>query len=117
VSSRWDTTVSESERNIMAGKARAVAAVTEESEDAKRKRLLRKAYSEATQELRVAHRADFDRLYGERAAALGVEWQPRPTAEQKAEQEFEALVEQYPYLLDRVEALRDSQGEGEGDEG
>ena len=87
-------------------RAAAVAAVSEESEDARRKRLLRKAYSEATQTLREKHRGDFEAAYAEAAQQLGVDWKPRPNAEQRAQQQFEELVTQFPYLLDRVDALR-----------
>jgi hypothetical protein len=91
-----------------------VAAVPDaETEDQKRKRLLRKAYSEATQALREKHRGDFETLYAEKAGEAGVEWTPRATPEQKAGEVFEALIEQYPHLLDRVPALRES---GEQDE-
>lgn len=102
----------------MAGKARA-AAEPEETEEQRRKRLLRKAYSEATQLLRERHRGDFEGLYEDRASALGVEWHPRPSAEQKAEEQFEALIEMYPYLLDRVDALRPGEPDeaGPGDDG
>lgn len=90
---------------------------TDETEDARRKRLLRKAYGEATQALRERHRGDFEGLYEDRAKALGVDWHPRPSAEQKAEEQFEALVEAYPYLLDRVDALRDKAEPDEAEPG
>jgi hypothetical protein len=103
---------------VMAGKARAVAAVpAEETEDQKRKRLLRKAYGQASQDLRDKFRSEFETFYSTRAGEAGIEWSPRLTPEQKAEQEFEALVEQYPYLLDRVDALRDRGEQQEDDPG
>lgn len=94
----------------MPGK-RTVAAVTEQTEDQVRKNLLRKAYTNATQALREAHREDFDRLYQEHADALGVDWHPRPNAEQKAQAQFEELVTAYPYLLDRVRPATEPEGE------
>lgn len=80
-----------------------MAKKTNESDVAERKELLRQAYGAATQKLRDAHRDEFNRLYQESAAELGVEWAPRPTAEQRAEAEFDALLEQYPHLKERTQ--------------
>jgi len=67
-----------------------------------RKARLRAAYGRATQELREKHRGEFHTLYQTAAANAGVEWHPRLTAEQRAEQEFDTLVTQFPHLLNRV---------------
>lgn len=67
-----------------------------------RKEALRKAYGKATQDLREKHRGDFDALYAEHARALGVDYEPRKTPEQKAAEEFDALMEQYPFLRERA---------------
>ena len=69
-----------------------------------RDKRLQKAYTAATQALRESHRDEFNTLYSEHAEKHGVEWQPRLTAEQKAEQEFDSLVKAYPHLLERVTA-------------
>lgn len=66
------------------------------------KALLRKAYGTATQELRDNHRDEFNDLYAEKAAELGVEWSPRRTPEQKAEDAFDTLLRDYPHLAERV---------------
>lgn len=63
---------------------------------------LRKAYGEATAQLREEKRERFDELYAEKAKALGVEYTPRLSPEQKAEQTFEALLEEYPHLREKV---------------
>lgn len=63
---------------------------------------LRKAYASATARLRAENREQFEKFYGEEAAALGVEYTPRLTAEQRAEREFEELLEQFPHLRDKV---------------
>lgn len=79
-----------------------IEAVPEESEEAKRKRLLRQAYGQATSALRVAHQDEFLGLYQEQARELGVEYTPRPNAEQRAAEQFDALVATYPWLADRL---------------
>lgn len=89
----------------------------QETEEQRRKRLLRKAYGDATSALRLAHQDEFLGLYRKHAEEAGVAYTPRPTAEQKASQEFEALIEAHPFLLDRLEALRDAQNSDESDEG
>lgn len=73
-----------------------------EAQTAERKDALRKAYGQATNTLRDTHRDEFNKLYSEAAAALGVEWSPRPTEEQRAEQQFEELLNQYPHLRERA---------------
>jgi hypothetical protein len=70
--------------------------------DEARKAALRKAYGTATQDLRENHRDEFNDLYAERAKELGVEWSPRQTPEQRAEQAFDALLADYPHLAERI---------------
>lgn len=77
---------------------------TEAEAKSERDRLLRKAYGSATQDLREQHRKDFEALYKARAAELGVEWEPRKTAEEKAKEQMEALLSQYPHLREVVVA-------------
>lgn len=67
-----------------------------------RERLLTQAYGAATKRLRDEYRSEFNSLYEEEAAQRGVEWHPKLTAEQKAEQEFDALLAAFPYLAERV---------------
>lgn len=64
--------------------------------------LLRQAYSQASKDLRQTHREEFNELHRKHAIELGVDWEPRPTAEQKAAEQIEALLAQYPQLRDRV---------------
>ena len=66
-----------------------------------RKTKLRQAYGQATTALRAAHRTEFDALMAQHAEALGVTWSPRLTAEQKAEQEFDQLILDFPHLRER----------------
>jgi hypothetical protein len=66
------------------------------------KAALRKAYGMASQQLRENHRDEFNDLYGKAAAELGVEWSPRKTPEQRAQEQFDALLAEYPSLAERV---------------
>lgn len=63
---------------------------------------LRQAYGKATARVREAHRDEFEAAYVEEAAALGVEYKPRPSAEQKAEEQLAALLAEYPHLAEKV---------------
>lgn len=67
-----------------------------------RKDALRKAYGQATNDLREKYPEDFATFYSERAKALGQEWHPRLSPEQKAAQEFDRLVAEFPFLADRL---------------
>lgn len=66
-----------------------------------RDKRLQKAYTSATQQLRDNHRDEFNDLYQKYAEEQGVEWKPRLTPEQKAEAEYDRLLEQYPHLRER----------------
>jgi len=66
--------------------------------------LLRKAYGAATTRLREQYRSEFDALYSQEAQALGVDYQPKPTPEQKAEQDLAELLAKFPHLRDKVTA-------------
>lgn len=70
--------------------------------DEDRKTLLRQAYGMASQRLREEHRDEFNTLREEAAKELGVEWSPRLTPEQRAEAEFDDLIEAYPHLRERL---------------
>lgn len=67
-----------------------------------RKELLRKAYGTATQRLRENHRDEFNEAYSKAAKELGVEWTPRLTDEEKAEQQFNELLAAYPNLAEKI---------------
>lgn len=79
------------------------ASVPAETDKSERSNKLRKAYGNATTRLREQYRTEFDALYSQEAEALGVDYTPRLTPEQKAQQEFDALLEQYPNLAQRVQ--------------
>lgn len=67
-----------------------------------RDQALRKAYGLATKRLREAHREEFDGLYGAEAKALGHEYTPKPTAEQKAAEELDTILAKFPALKSRL---------------
>jgi hypothetical protein len=67
------------------------------------KALLRRAYGSASQKLRESHRDEFNELYAAEAAELGVEWSPRKTPEQRAEEQFQQLLQEYPSLREKIE--------------
>lgn len=70
--------------------------------DQERKELLRRAYGTATQVLRNNHRDEFNEEYSKAAKDLGIEWQPRLTDEEKAEQQFNELLAAYPNLAEKI---------------
>lgn len=69
-----------------------------ETKDAK----LRAAYGAATKRLREENLDRFNELRAEESTRLGVDWKPRPTAEQKAEAELEALLATHPNLAEKL---------------
>lgn len=84
-----------------------------DTEADKRKEALRKAYSNATAQLREAHRTEFDDLYSKAAEALGVTYTPRLTPEQKAEKDLADLLEKFPNLAEKVTGGSAVTGSGE----
>ena len=67
-----------------------------------RQTLLRQAYGAATARLREQHRTEFDTLYEEEANNRGVDYKRKPTAEEKAKAEVEALLEKFPHLRESI---------------
>jgi hypothetical protein len=75
-----------------------------------RAQLLNKAYGVASAALRDGHREEFNKLHQKAAHDLGIEWSPKLTAEERAAQEFDALLATFPHLAERlpVESDEDS---------
>jgi hypothetical protein len=73
---------------------------------ADRQKGLNAAYSAASKRLREAHQDEFNSLYQQEAADRGIEWTPKATPEQKAEQEMQALLAQFPHLVGKLTALQ-----------
>jgi hypothetical protein len=76
----------------------------EELSREEREKRLSSAYNRASQALREAHRDEFNTLYREHAATLGVEWSPRLKPEERAEQELLTIFDAFPHLRERYAA-------------
>lgn len=72
------------------------------SKDTERDAKLRESYTTALKQLRRAHQDEFNKLRVEAAKALGVEWAPPVTKEDKARQELRAIFAEHPELLAEV---------------
>lgn len=99
----------------MPSKAQPKSSKTTQSKDTEgeREKKLRKAYGQATAELRGRYQMEFNTLYAKYAKELGVDWHPRLTPEQRAEAQLEMLLADYPHLRDR---LAEHTGDDESDE-
>jgi hypothetical protein len=62
------------------------------------------ARSAAAAKLREKHLDEYNTLLTAEAKERGVDWKPRPTAEQRAAEEMERLLQQFPELAERVNA-------------
>lgn len=76
--------------------------MTDTPPENERDRKIRQAYTVATQALREKHPEEFAELRVAAAKDLGIEWQPRPSREQKAQAELDRLLEENPELLARL---------------
>lgn len=63
---------------------------------------LKKSYQSATKRLREAFPNEFNQFRVEEAKALGYEWVPPKSEEQKAQEEYEALLAKYPHLAESL---------------
>jgi len=79
-------------------------AQAEKKAEADRKTKLRAAYTAATGRLRVEHQNEFNMFYADEAKKRGVDWKPKPTSQEKAEQEIATLLRLNPGLADYIEA-------------
>lgn len=71
---------------------------TVETGEMTRDQALRESYITATKALREAHKDEFNALRAEHAAALGFEWTPPLSEEEKARQQYEELLAKFPSL-------------------
>jgi hypothetical protein len=62
----------------------------------------RKAYGLAQTRLREAHREEFNAFMAEEAKALGIEWKPKPTDEEKAKAELDKILAAHPGLREQM---------------
>lgn len=65
---------------------------------------LRQAYSLASQELRQTYQKEFNELRVKHSKALGVEWTPRPSKDEKARAELDRLLSENPGLMEDLAA-------------
>ena len=73
------------------------------SEGASTKKAKSDAYGAAVTRLKDENRGRFNELVGEEMAKRGIEWSPRPTAEEKAAAEIKRLVSENPNLVGNAE--------------
>jgi hypothetical protein len=76
-----------------------------ETERGRVARLRREAYSTATSRIRDENRDIFNRLMTEECEKRGVEWTPRLDEEGKALETVRDLLDKYPSLRGRVQAV------------
>lgn len=76
--------------------------MTDTPPENERDRKIRQAYTVATQALREKYPQEFNELRIAAAKDLGIEWEPRPSKEQKAQAELDRLLAENPELLARL---------------
>lgn len=69
---------------------------------ADRQKALTEVYTEATKQLRERHLDEFNELRKALAAERGIDWAPRPTPEQQAQQQIEKLLADHPALAKQL---------------
>lgn len=67
-----------------------------------RSKLLGQARQAATSRIVNEHREAFEQAYVEEAQARGVDYQPRPSKEQRALEQARALLAEHPSLRDEL---------------
>lgn len=60
------------------------------------------ARSAAAATLRESHLEEYNALLTGEAKARGITWTPRPTKEQRATEEMERLLKEFPHLAEQV---------------
>ena len=87
-------------------KTLAEAAATPPTEDTteeqSRDQIIRAAYTAAGRRLRDAHHDEFLGYQVEECQSRGLDWKPKETPEQRASSEFDRLLEEFPFLRDRL---------------
>jgi len=73
-----------------------------QAEGTSRDEVVRRAYSKAGTTLREKYREEFNGLVKKYAEDEGVDWSPKKTKEEKAQEEFARLLEEYPHLADAL---------------
>jgi len=79
-----------------------MAETTTPTEQKSKDTLQREAYSAATKRVRESHRDEFNTFMVEEMKARGLDWAPKPTAEEKAEAELQRILAEHPGLAAKV---------------
>lgn len=85
----------------MAAKADTTKA-TDNTEAAAKAKVIDKAKRDAAARLVRENQETFNSLVKEDLAGQGIDWSPRLTPEQRAEQEFERLLAEHPHLASKI---------------
>jgi hypothetical protein len=75
---------------------------TATTEEKSKDSLQREAYGAATKRIREDNRSTFNLYMQEEMKARGLEWAPKPTAEEKAEAQLQAILAEHPGLAARI---------------
>ena len=73
-----------------------------EQQELDRDQIIRASYTAAGARLRGAHHDEFIQYQIEECQKRGLDWKPRETPEQRASSEFDRLLAEFPFLLDRL---------------
>lgn len=89
----------------MAGKADSTPAANQAdapdtTDKAARQKAIEKAKYDATRTVVDSNKDQWNSLVQSNLASVGIDWTPPLTAEQKAEQQLQALLSEFPHLRD-----------------
>jgi hypothetical protein len=88
---------------------------TTEMDQVERDKLMSRAYTTAQSDLRKTHHDEFNALYQQRCAELGVHWEPRKSKQEQALDQMLTLLTEYPALAEKLaEKLAAGSGESPG---
>lgn len=91
---------------------------TPDTDAAERKDAVKgRLYTKATARLREAHQPEFQAYLAEEYAEAGLEYKPRLTPEQKAEQAIAVILAEHPSLREKYIDVKDVPDEDEDDGG
>jgi hypothetical protein len=74
----------------------------QEIDPGERDKLMSRCYGQAQTTLRERYRDEFNGLYQKYLAEVGIEWTPRPSAEQLALEQITRLLDEHPGLASRL---------------
>lgn len=74
----------------------------ETTERKEREKLLGEAYTAATRTIRDKYRNEFNQQMKTEAKSRGIDWQPKLTPEQQAEQQLREILAAFPQLREKL---------------